>query len=85
MHIKQERRCIVCRQPKQQAELLRLAKIGNQFVLDLNFKLGGRGAYICKNKQCLQQAIKKKAVNKAFKSNVGDEIYQLIGEYEQSI
>ncbi len=84
MHIKKERRCVACRTSKQQDEMLRIAKINGKFIIDEANKLGGRGAYICKNKQCLSLAIKKKALNKAFKTNVDSEIYNLLGEYEQN-
>ena len=42
MHIKNERRCVACRQSKQQNDMLRVAKIGNEFHLDLKYKIGGR-------------------------------------------
>ena len=85
MHIKGERRCISCKLNKQQKDMVRIAKINNDFVLDLNQKLGGRGAYICKNKTCLQTATKKHLLNKAFKMNLGGEIYKILEEYEQNI
>ncbi len=84
MHIKGERKCIACKQNKPQSEMLRIAKINNQFVLDKENKLGGRGAYICKTKDCISLTIKKKALNRAFKMNVGNEIYNILGEYEQN-
>ena len=46
MHIKQQRKCVACRECKQQSEMLRIAKINNNFLLDENLKLDGRGAYI---------------------------------------
>lgn len=64
--------------------MLRVAKINGKFVLDLSQKLGGRGAYICKNKDCISTTIKKKQLNRAFKTNVDSEIYEKLGEYEQS-
>ncbi len=84
MHIKKERRCVLCRTNKQQNEMLRVARINNNYVLDLSQNLGGRGAYVCKCKECLSMAIKKRVFNRAFKTNVGDEIYQQLGEYEQN-
>ena len=85
MHIKTERRCVACRESKQQAEMLRIAKINDEFMIDLNHKLGGRGAYICKCAACFSLAIKKRALNRAFKMNVDEKIYQQLGEYEQNI
>ena len=84
MHIKGERRCIACKQNKPQTEMLRVAKIDNNFVIDEKQKLGGRGAYVCKSKECLNFTIKKRQLNRAFKTNVGNEIYEKLGEYEQN-
>ena len=85
MHIKKERRCVSCRESKQQNEMLRIAKVNNDFIIDHNLKLGGRGAYVCKCSECINLAIKKRAFNRAFKMNVDEKIYQQLGEYEQNI
>jgi len=84
MHIKKERRCVSCRVNKQQNEMLRVAKLNNSFIVDEKHKLGGRGAYVCYNQECIANAIKKRAFNRAFKTNLGDELYQKLGEYEQN-
>lgn len=84
MHTKCERRCVACRKNKQQNEMLRIAKRENEFLIDIQHKIGGRGAYICKDAQCLQLTIKKRLLNKAYKMNVGEDIYKQIGDYEQN-
>ena len=84
MQSKQMRRCVSCRESFNQNELLRVCKQNDKLFIDIKQKMGGRGAYICKNKQCLQNAIKKKALSRAFKSNLDNEIYVQLGEYEQN-
>ena len=84
MHKKQERRCVACRNSRQQHEMLRVARLNQQYELDNNYKLGGRGAYICKNKFCIELTIKKRLLNKAFKTNLDASIYEQLGEYEQN-
>lgn len=84
MHIKGERRCIACRQSKLQNQMLRIAKINDKFIIDKLNKLGGRGAYICNNSECLSIAIKKRLLNRAFKMNVDNSVYNMLGEYEQN-
>lgn len=84
MHTKFERRCVACRQNKLQSDMIRVARIKNEFMLDINHKLDGRGAYICNSKPCIEQTIKKHLLNRAYKTNVGDEIYKQLGEYEQN-
>ena len=84
MHIKQERRCVACRGSKHQNEMLRIARVGGEFMLDTNHNLGGRGAYVCKDTKCIDLTIKKKLLNRAFKTNLDAYIYEKLGEYEQN-
>ena len=84
MHTKQERRCVACKQSKQQNEMLRIARINNQYELDLKHELGGRGAYVCNDKKCIDLTIKKKLLNRSFKSNLDSKIYEMLGDYEQN-
>ena len=71
------RTCIGCRQSKEKKELIRIVrdKENNVFV-DLTGKQNGRGAYICKDAECLKKAIKSKALNRAFKIEVPNEVYE---------
>ena len=83
MHPKQQRRCVACRTSKFQNEMIRIAKIGEEFIIDEKNKLGGRGAYICKDKNCIDLAIKKRLLNRAYKMNIETNIYEKLGEYEK--
>ena len=75
------RMCIVCRGQSDKKTLLRIVrnKEGQIFV-DKTGKANGRGAYVCKSKECFQKLCKQKSLNKAFKCEVSQEIYQKIGE-----
>ena len=84
MQTKQQRKCIACKEIKHQTDMLRVAKINNNFLLDNSFKLGGRGAYICKDNKCISLAIKKRMLNRGFKMNIDSSIYEVLGEYEQN-
>lgn len=84
MHIKNERRCVACRESKLQTDMIRVCKINDIMQIDTQNKLGGRGAYVCKNKSCIEQTIKKRLLNRSFKSNLDVQIYEQLGEYEQN-
>lgn len=75
------RKCIVCNERKEKRNLIRIVKNkeDNVFV-DYNGKANGRGAYICNTKECIEKALKTKAFNKAFKSNIKDEVYTSLKE-----
>ena len=54
-----------------------------EIFIDLTGKANGRGAYICKDSECLKKAIKSKALNRAFKMEVPNEVYdKLLAELE---
>ncbi|MBQ8792711.1 MAG: YlxR family protein [Clostridia bacterium] len=75
------RMCIVCRQMKDKRNLLRVVKDKeNNVSIDFSGKQNGRGAYICKNEECLRKCIKQKSFNKAFKTNISEAVYQDIEE-----
>ena len=66
-----------CNQAKEKNELLRIVKSkeGN-IEIDLTGKKNGRGAYICKNEQCLDKVIKSKRLQKVFEQEIGQDIYE---------
>jgi len=69
------RRCLGCGEsfPKKQLVRIVLTPEG-EVKMDLSGRLNGRGAYICRNTECLDKAIKRKLVNKALKAPVSDEL-----------
>ena len=72
-----QRTCALCRTQKNKNELLRIVKNKEgQIFLDPIGKANGRGAYICKDAECLKKAIKSKALNRAFKIEVPNEVYE---------
>ena len=73
------RMCIVCHNMKDKRELLRIVKDKeNNIFVDETGKKNGRGAYICKNSVCLEKLQKQKLLNKTFKMNVNEEVYEKI-------
>lgn len=74
-HIPQ-RTCIVCREQRDKAELLRVVRRSDgSYTVDRGGREAGRGAYICDNGRCLAEAVKKRALNRAFKTQIPDEVY----------
>lgn len=72
-----QRKCIVCQDRDAKRGLMRIVKNKEgQIFIDETLKANGRGAYICKNSECLQKAIKTKALNRAFKIEVPQEVYE---------
>lgn len=75
------RKCIVCNERKEKKNLIRIVKNKeNEFFIDINGKANGRGAYLCNSKDCIEKVFKTKILNKAFKTNITDEIYNSLKE-----
>ncbi|MBQ6816632.1 MAG: YlxR family protein [Clostridia bacterium] len=70
------RMCVGCGQMKPKAELTRVVKTPeDQVLIDNKGKMNGRGAYVCKNVECLNSAHKSKRLERAFKQQISEEIY----------
>lgn len=70
------RMCVGCREMKPKKELVRVVKTAeNKIMLDSTGKLNGRGAYLCKSRECLLKAQKGNALARAFETSVDKEIY----------
>lgn len=70
------RMCTGCREMKPKKELVRVVKTTDgEIRLDNTGRLNGRGAYICKDKECLNKARKTNAFARAFETAVSQEIY----------
>ncbi len=70
------RMCTGCREMRPKKELIRVVKTAEgEIKLDATGKLNGRGAYICRNKECLMKARRSNALSRAFQINVSEDIY----------
>ncbi len=75
-----QRMCVVCREMKDRDKLLRVAKTKDGFLVDLTNRAGGRGAYICKNQECLELARKKSVFERSFSGRIPTEVYDKLEE-----
>ena len=64
------RRCIACRESKPQDELMRFTFDGTKLIADSGSPNDGRGFYLCRDRECIDNAVKNKAFNRALRRNV---------------
>ena len=77
----QERCCVVCREIKPKAELIKITKTTSTVVVNPNSLTFGRSAYLCYNKNCIENAFKKNKLSKALKTSIPQELKgQLLDE-----
>ncbi|WP_103895369.1 RNase P modulator RnpM [Caloramator fervidus] len=75
------RMCLGCQEMKPKKELIRVVRSPEgEISIDMTGKKAGRGAYICKNKECLEKAIKAKRFEKALEVKISEEIYKKLRE-----
>ena len=74
-----ERTCIVTREKFPKQELLRIVKNNDgQVFVDISGKANGRGAYLKKDLDVLEKAIKTKALERHLECAIPQEIYEEI-------
>lgn len=74
-----QRMCVGCREMKNKKELIRVVRTPEgKIEVDQSGKKSGRGAYICPQLNCLQQALKGKNLQKALEQDIPDEVIDVL-------
>jgi uncharacterized protein len=69
------RRCMGCNASKPKKELVRIVRSPEGVVsMDPTGKANGRGAYLCKDRACIQKAIKTKRLEKSLEAAIPETI-----------
>lgn len=66
---------------KPKKEMMRVLKTPeDEMILDTTGKKNGRGAYLCKDIECLKKARKNKGLERSFKMSIPDAVYDSLME-----
>ena len=78
------RQCVGCGEMKEKKNMIRVVKTPEDtFCLDDKGKMNGRGAYICRDVQCLKKAVKSHGLERSFHTSISSEVYDaLIKEFD---
>lgn len=79
------RKCVACNEYHNGREMLRIVKDKEGCIrFDVTGKLDGRGAYVCKNAECIERAVKTRGLNRSLFAEIPKEVitdlYQIIKE-----
>lgn len=79
------RQCVGCGQMKGKKEMMRILKTPeDEICLDVTGKKNGRGAYVCRSRECLQMARRNKGLERSFKMSIPNEVYDALEkEFEE--
>ena len=73
------RSCVVTREKLPKQELLRIVRTtDNLVVADISGKINGRGAYIKKDIEVLDKAIKNKILERQLETTISNDVYEEI-------
>lgn len=70
------RSCIGCMEKKEKRELVRVIRTPEgKITIDTTGRANGRGAYLCKDPECLKKARKKGSLARALETEIPDSVY----------
>ena len=78
------RMCVGCREMQEKRSLLRIVKSPEGAIsFDRVGKAPGRGAYICRSKECLDKAMKARQLERALETKIEQQVFgQLMEEID---
>ncbi len=75
------RQCVGCGEKGDKRDMMRVVRTPEgDITLDFKGKMNGRGAYLCKNPECLLKAFKNKGLERAFKTSISEEVINRLKE-----
>ena len=75
------RMCVGCREMHEKRDLIRIVKSAEGMVsIDMRGKAPGRGAYICRKSDCLERAMKSRALERALEHRIEPDVYERLRE-----
>lgn len=75
------RQCVGCMEMKNKKEMLRVLKTTEEeIILDSTGKKNGRGAYMCKTKECFEKAYKNKGLERSLKTAIPKQVYETLAK-----
>ncbi|MDR0405285.1 MAG: YlxR family protein [Clostridiales bacterium] len=78
------RMCVACRNCKEKSALLRVVKPKDGAVrIDGTGSMAGRGAYVCKNADCIARAQKIRGLERGVRAGVPKELYEELLKFEE--
>ena len=75
------RMCVGCREMKEKRSLLRVVKSPEGAIsFDRVGKAPGRGAYICRSKDCLDKAVRQRQLERALETKIEQAVFSQLME-----
>ena len=73
------RQCTGCREMKPKRDLIRVVRAPDGGIhMDLRGKASGRGAYVCRDPECLKRAVRSRALERGLSAAIPQEVMELL-------
>jgi predicted RNA-binding protein YlxR (DUF448 family) len=81
-----QRTCVACRMARPKRDLIRVVRTPDgEVILDETGKRNGRGAYLCRQRSCLETALAKRQLGRALKIVLTAETESELREYAEGL
>jgi hypothetical protein len=81
-----ERMCIACRAKRPKRELVRvICSAEGHIIVDETGKRPGRGAYLCRRRECWELALKRASLNRALRTTLSAEEVASLQKFSASL
>ena len=81
-----QRTCVACRETKPKRDLVRVVLLAEGGIaVDETGKRNGRGAYLCRNYACWEQALKRGTLNRALHVDLQPEDVAILETFARSL
>lgn len=80
------RMCVGCREMKEKKNLIRVVRSPEgQVSFDPTGKKSGRGAYVCRDGECLARALKQRQLERQLQAEITPEVSDMLHETLEEI
>lgn len=81
-----QRTCVACRQVKNKRDLVRIVRTDdNSLVVDNTGKKPGRGAYLCRDKECWEKGLKSNYLARVLRMSPSPQDQQRLKEFAEKL
>lgn len=82
-----ERTCVACRTTRPKRALVRIVSLaeGGDVIVDETGKRNGRGAYLCRQRTCWEQALRRHILDHALRVTLSPEATATLLAYAQTL
>ncbi len=72
------RKCVGCNKIKESAEMIKMTRVhdSQDILINPDSRYFGRSSYVCYNKECILNALKKKKLQKSLKTQIQPQIIE---------